>query len=161
MSDRHLEDHDPAQTSSREHVAYTDGDAMLSLPDIEPSLRASLASLRGWLVGPEVSAEEAAAFVMTPIFSVLLLVPLRARIGLATSFTAGILGTWIAHPLTRLDAPRATAAISDLVFASRPSARSWGETIVRTAGRNSATPPGDLGGARRSSAPSRTPRSTS
>lgn len=53
---------------------------------------------------------------MTPIFSVLLLVPLRARIGMATSFTAGIIGTWIAHPLTRLDAPGATAAISYLVF---------------------------------------------
>lgn len=212
---------EPAQASSREPVAYTDGDAMLSLPDFEPSLRASLASLRGWIVGPKVSAEEAEAFAaytreltarlwpglglvlglgtlawwptdrlvyaesatirdafadfrvrifvldvglavtlprlafarrhahvaawlaglsnyllagwflaeagegtvvwfdyafMTPIFSVLLLVPLRARIGMATSFTAGILGTWIAHPLTRLDAPGATAAISYLVF---------------------------------------------
>lgn len=53
---------------------------------------------------------------MTPIFSVLLLVPLRARIWMATSFTAGLIGAWIAHPLTRLDAPGATAGISYLVF---------------------------------------------
>ncbi len=53
---------------------------------------------------------------MTPIFSVLLLVPLRARIWMSTSFTAGLVGAWIAHPLTRLDAPGATAGISYLVF---------------------------------------------
>lgn len=55
---------------------------------------------------------------MTPIFSVLLLVPLRVRIGMATSFTAAIIGAWIAHPLTRLDAPGATAGISYLSFAT-------------------------------------------
>lgn len=53
---------------------------------------------------------------MTPVFSLLLLVPLRARVWVATSFTAAIVGTWIAHPLTRLDAPGATAGISYLIF---------------------------------------------
>lgn len=204
-------------------MTYTDGAAMVQRPELEPSLHASLASLRGWLVGPKVSAEEETAFAeytreltarfwpglglvlgvatlawwpidhlvypesavsrdafadfrlrisvldfglalalprlalarrhahavawlaglanfllagwflaeagegavmwffyafMTPVFSVLLLVPLRARIWVAMSFTAAIVGAWIAHPLTRLDAPGATAGISYLIFAS-------------------------------------------
>lgn len=201
-------------------LTYNDGTAMVDRPDLEPSRRASL---RGWLVGPTVSADETAAFAeytrelttrlwpglglvlgvgalawwpidrlvypesavsrdafadfrlrifvldvglaltlprltlarrhahtaawlaalsnfllagwflaeagegavmwffyafMTPVFSVLLMVPLRARIWVATSFTAAIIGAWIAHPLTRLDAPGATAGISYLVFAT-------------------------------------------
>lgn len=204
-------------------MTYTDGPEMVLRPELEHSLRASLASLRGWLAGPTVSADEAAAFAeytrelttrlwpglglvlgvatlawwpidrlvypdsaasrdafadfrlrlfvldvgfalalprialarrhahaaaalagllnfllagwflaeagegavmwffyafMTPIFSVLLLVPLRARVWVASSFTAAIVGAWIAHPLTRLDAPGATAGISYLVFAT-------------------------------------------
>lgn len=196
---------------------------MLAHPDLEPSLRSSLASMRGWFVGPRVSVEEEAAFAdytreltarvwpglglvlgvaalawwpidrlvypesaairdaftdfrvrifvldvgfafalprlafarrhahaaawlaglsnlllagwfaaeagegavmwfyyafMTPVFSVLLLVPLRVRIWVATSFSAAVVGAWIAHPLTRLDAPGATAGISYLTFAT-------------------------------------------
>lgn len=210
-----------ARASSREPVTYTDGDAMFQRPELTPSLRASLASLRGWLVEPRVSAEEEAAFAettreltarfwpglglvlgvaaiawwpidrlvypesaairdafgdfrlcifvldvgfalllprlafarrhahaaawlaglsnllfagwflggagegsvmwfsyafMTPVFSVLLLVPLRARIWAATSFTAAIVGAWIAHPLTHLDAPGASAGVSYMIF---------------------------------------------
>lgn len=211
----------PRRSSSRGPITYNDGAAMVLRLDLEPSLRTSIASMRGWLVGPTVDAEEAAAFAaytreltarlwpglglalgvavvawwpvdalvypesavsraafadfrlrlfvldvgfalalprvafarrhahaaawlaclsnfllagwflaeagegavlwffyafMTPIFSVLLMVPLWARVGAATSFTATMVGAWIAHPLTRLDAPGATAGISYLVF---------------------------------------------
>ncbi|MEZ4450540.1 MAG: sensor histidine kinase [Nannocystaceae bacterium] len=74
--------------------------------------------LAGWFIA--AAGEGAVMWLyyafMTPVFSVLLLVPLRARIAVATSFTAAIFGAWLAHPLARLDAPGATAGVSYLIF---------------------------------------------
>lgn len=74
--------------------------------------------LAGWLLG-EAGQGDARWFYyvfMTPVFSVLLLVPLRARVLVASSFTATVTLAWLAHPMTRWDAEGAAAGVSNLVF---------------------------------------------
>lgn len=74
--------------------------------------------LAGWLLA-EAGQGDARWFYylfMTPVFSVLLLVPLRARVLVASSFTAAATLAWLAHPVTRWDAEGAAAGFSNLVF---------------------------------------------
>jgi len=53
---------------------------------------------------------------MCPFFSVLLVMPLRARILTASMFTAAIFGAWLMHPLARWDTPGVSAGLSFLCF---------------------------------------------
>ncbi|MCA9693967.1 MAG: sensor histidine kinase, partial [Myxococcales bacterium] len=74
--------------------------------------------LAGWFLA-EVGQGDPLWFsyaFMTPLFSVLLLVPLRTRVGVGFAFTAAILATWIAHPAVDLARRGATAGVSYLCF---------------------------------------------
>lgn len=53
---------------------------------------------------------------MCPFFSVLLVMPLRARIVTAIMFTSAIFSAWLAHPLAHWDTPGVSAGLSFLCF---------------------------------------------
>jgi len=53
---------------------------------------------------------------MCPFFSVLLVMPLRARILTALMFTSAIFSAWLIHPLAHWDTPGVSAGLSFLCF---------------------------------------------
>lgn len=81
---------------------------------------AALANLAfaGWFLAGagEGSVEWFHFAFMTPVYSVLLLVPLRARVWVTIAFSAVIVGAWLAHPLSSVATPGIGAGISYLVF---------------------------------------------
>ncbi len=74
--------------------------------------------LAGWLLGAAGQGDVQWLYYafMTPVFSVLLVLPLRIRVWVASAFTTAIFAAWLAHPLTRWSDEGVAAGLSYLVF---------------------------------------------
>lgn len=119
-----------AMSAFRGRIALIDVLLALALPRVaiaraHPHLFATGAALAniamaGWLLaeaGGGTPGFLAYGFIL-PLFSVLLLVPLRARVGVTFAIAGVLYASWIAHPAASWDTPGVSAALSYLVFAS-------------------------------------------
>jgi signal transduction histidine kinase len=105
------------------HVALSLTATRLALVRKHATAAATLAALTnvayfGWLMAEAGQGDPRWLYFafITPMFSMLLLIPLLPRVMVSSCFTIAVLTTWTAHPASRLDAVGAAAGFSFLVF---------------------------------------------